>query len=166
MKGNNRPRLKIEMTKADSGLEILGCILLSGIWILTIINYANLPETIPIHYNGMGKADGFGNKWNLLTLPIVATILYVGMTILNKYPHLFNYPSDITKQNALKKYKIASRLIRVLKIIIVIIFGLIVIGTLRNINGNADGLGIWFLPLTMGLIFVPMIYFLIQMSKD
>lgn len=163
---SNRPKLKLNLTTTDKVIELVGWICLIGIWFLTLSNYPSLPETIPIHYNGMGKADGFGNKSSLLALPIVATILYVGMTILNKYPHVFNYPSDITEQNAFKNYKIATRLIRVLKIVIIIIFGLIVIGTLRNIYGNADGLGIWFLPLIMGLLFVPIIYFLIQMSKD
>ncbi|SEA78978.1 DUF1648 domain-containing protein [Psychroflexus halocasei] len=163
---NNRPKLKVKMTNSDKGLEILGWILLAVIWVLTISKYSQLPETIPIHYNGLGEADGFGNKWNILTLPIVASILYVGMTILNKYPHVFNYPNNITEQNAMKKYKIATRLVRVLKLVVVIIFGLIVFRTLQNINGSADGLGIWFLPLTMALIFIPMAYFLIKMSND
>ena len=166
MKKNNRPKLIVKMTSSDKGLEILGWILLTGIWILTISKYAELPDTIPIHYNGLGQADGFGNKWNILTLPFVASILYVGMTILNKYPHIFNYTREITEQNALKNYKIATQLVRVLKLVVVIIFGLIIFRTLQNINGSADGLGIWFLPLTMGLIFIPMAYFIIKMTKN
>jgi hypothetical protein len=49
--------------------------------------------------------------------------------------------------------------------VIVIIFGLIVLKTIQSVNGNADGLGTWFLPLTMGLIFIPMFYFLINAKK-
>lgn len=157
---NKRPRIEVKLTPADKILEILGWIAVFGIWTLTLIHYFDLPEIIPTHYNGIGKVDGFGNKANILTLPIVSTVLFVGMTILNKYPHLFNYPSQITDENALRQYTNATRMIRFLKFTIVLIFGLIVFKTIENVNGNADGLGSWFLPLTFGLIFAPMAYYL------
>ena len=91
--------------------------------------------------------------------------MFIGLTVINKYPHLFNYPSEITKENALHQYTKASRMIRFLKFIIMIIFGLIVFKTIQNANGNANGLGAWFLPLTMGMIFIPIIYVLINTNK-
>jgi hypothetical protein len=53
-------------------------------------------------------------------------------------------------------------MIRYLKLIIVVIFGLIAFKTIQNGNEEAKGIGIWFLPLTLGLIFIPMIYFVIK----
>jgi hypothetical protein len=100
-----------------------------------------------------------------LTLPLVATVLFIGLTILNKFPHIFNYPTEITEDNALRQYTNATRLIRYLKVIIVVIFGLIAFETIRHANGQTEGLGIWFLPMTMGLIFIPLIYFLIKSTK-
>jgi uncharacterized membrane protein len=135
------------------------------IWVLTITSYSNLPETIPTHYNGAGQADGFGGKATILTLPLIATILFIGLTVLNKFPHVFNYPTEITQDNAFRQYIYATRLIRYLKLIIVFIFGLIEFKTIQNANGEADGLGVWFLPLTMGVIFIPMIYFILNHSS-
>jgi uncharacterized membrane protein len=160
-----RPRLKLELTQADKIAEIIGWLLIFAVWSLTVINYQSLPDIIPTHYNGAGVADGFGDKWMILTLPLVATILFVGLTILNKFPHVFNYPTEITEDNALRQYTIATRLIRYLKVIIIVIFGLIAFQTIRHANGQIEGLGIWFLPLTMGLIFIPIIYFLIKSTK-
>ncbi|OYQ33922.1 hypothetical protein CHU92_12600 [Flavobacterium cyanobacteriorum] len=160
-----RPKLKLEHTEADKTVEIIGWLLIFAVWILTIINYQSLPDIIPTHYNGAGVADGFGDKWMILTLPIVATVLFVGLTILNKFPHIFNYPAEITADNALRQYTNATRLIRYLKVIIVIIFGLIAFQTIRHANGQTEGLGIWFLPMTMGLIFIPLIYYLIKSTK-
>ncbi|MBP92580.1 MAG: hypothetical protein CMC55_00505 [Flavobacteriaceae bacterium] len=162
---SNRPKLKLNLTTPDKVIELAGWICLIGIWIMTLSNYYSLPETIPIHYNGAGEADGFGKKWNILTLPIVSSILFVGLTILNKYPHIFNYPSTITQENALQQYTNATRLIRFLKLVVLIIFGLIVFKTIQNVNGNADGLGTWFLPLIFGLIFIPMAYYLTRSLK-
>ena len=160
-----RPKLKLEHTQADKTVEIIGWLLIFGVWSLTIINYQSLPDIIPTHYNGAGVADGFGDKWMILTLPLVATVLFVGLTILNKFPHIFNYPTEITADNALRQYTNARRLIRYLKVIIVIIFGLIAFQTIRHANGQSEGLGIWFLPMTIGLIFILLIYFLIKSTK-
>lgn len=165
MNKKERPKINLKLTNLDKGFEIFGWFLLVGVWIFTLINYFGLPQTIPIHYNGAGEVDRFGNKSNIMILPIVASVLYIGMTFFNKFPHIFNYPYSITKENALKSYTIATRLIRVLKLIILIIFGLIVFRTVQNVNGTANGLGVWFLPLTIGLILIPMLYFLIKMGK-
>jgi uncharacterized membrane protein len=162
---NKRPKIKLELTKTDKLLEILGWTSILAIWILIITNYTNLPDTISIHYNGAGQVDGFGGKGNILTLPLVATILFIGLTIINKFPNVFNYPANITADNALNQYTIATRLIRYLKFIIVVIFGLIALQTIRNVNGQISGLGVWFLPLTSGLIFIPLTYFVIKLVQ-
>lgn len=153
---------KIETTSTDKTLEILGWTFLFAIWIWTIENYTNLPDTIPIHYDGTGQADGFGDKSKLLNLPFIATLLYIVITILNQFPHIFNYATPITSDNILKQYTNATRTLRVLKLIIVVIFGIITIQTIRRVNGEENGLGHWLLPLAIGLIFFPLLYFLIK----
>ena len=163
---NKRPRIKLQLNQTDKILEIVGWISVVGIWALPLINYSILPEIIPIHFNGAGKANGFGNKTHIFVLPIISTLLFVGLTILNKNPHVFNYPSQITKENAVHQYTNATRMMRVLKLVIVLLFGLIIFKTIENVNGNADGLGTWFLPFTIGLFISLTIYFLIISMKD
>ncbi|MEN9340305.1 MAG: hypothetical protein RIQ62_1617 [Bacteroidota bacterium] len=155
---NNRPKIELELTLFDKALEILGWISVLVIWILVITNYITLPDSIPIHYNSMGVADRFGGKENILTLPIVATVLFIGLTMLNKFPHLFNYPTPITEDNALRQYTYATRLLRYLKFIILVIFGAITWQTISNVHN----IGIWFLPMTVALMLIPFIYFLIK----
>lgn len=162
---NDRPKIKLERTATDRAVEILGWTALLALWTLTIINYSSLPDTIPIHYNGAGQADGFGGKGNILTLPFMATVLFTGLSVLNRYPHVFNYPTPITKENAVRQYTIATRMIRYLKLIVVVIFGLIVLQTVRNVNGQISGLGVGFLSLIAGLIFIPLICFVIKSRK-
>lgn len=161
-----RPKLNIELTAVDKLVEGVGWVLLVAVWALTTTTYSNLPDTIPIHFNGAGQADGFGGKANMLTLPLMATILFIGMTIINKFPHAYNYPTEITNDNALKQYTNATRLIRYLKLIIVFIFGLIVFETIQYANGEANGLSVWFLPLALGLIFIPLTYFIVNSFRS
>lgn len=161
-----RPKLKLELTKIDKAVEIMGWLLICADWTLVINTYKSLPNIIPTHYNGAGLADGFGDKSMIFTLPLVATVLFVGLTILNRFPHIFNYPTDITANNALRQYTNATRLIRYLKVIFVVIFGLISYQTIKHEDGQTGGLGVWFLPLTLGLIFIPITYFIIKLSQS
>ena len=161
-KMKQRPKIKLELTKSDKTFEIFAWFLIFVVWGLTIANYGNLPNIIPTHYNGSGVADGYGEKWLILTLPLVTTVLFVALTILNKFPHIFNYPNDITEENAFRQYTNATRLIRYLKLIVVVIFGLISYQTIRHANGQIEGLGTWFLPLILGLTIIPIIYFVVK----
>jgi uncharacterized membrane protein len=160
-----RPKIKIELTVVDKVFELVGWLLIVTIWSLIFKNYPNLPDRIPIHYNGAGHADGFGGKATIITLPLISTILFIGLTVLNKFPHVFNYPTNITQDSALRQYTNATRLVRYLKLAIVFIFGLIVFKTIQNANGEADGLGIWFLPLILGMTVIPIAYFVITSFK-
>ncbi|MBP6386989.1 MAG: DUF1648 domain-containing protein [Pseudarcicella sp.] len=127
---NERPKLKLELTTTDKLLEIFGWVSVVIIWIIAIANYSSMSETIPIHFNLIGKADGFGSKNHIFGSPFIATLLFAGLTILNKFPHIFNYPTHITSENALKQYTIATKIIRYLKLIVVVIFGVIVFYTI------------------------------------
>jgi hypothetical protein len=57
-------------------------------------------------------------------------------------------------------------MMRVLKLVIVLLFGLIVFKTIQNVNGHADGLGTWFLPFTIGVFIILTLYFLIKSLKQ
>ena len=160
-----RPKIEIKFNTADKLLEIIGWITLALQWILTILNYSNLPDSIPIHFNASGQADDFGAKMYIFTLPIIGTVIFLGITILNKFPHIFNYPTAITKDNAEKQYKNAFRMMIYLKFVIVFTFIIIQYKTIQTAFGNSQGLGVWFLPLSMGLILIPTIFFVIKAVK-
>jgi uncharacterized membrane protein len=133
-----------------------------ALWVWTGTSYSNLPDPIPTHFNAAGEADGFGSKASIIGLHVIATLLYVGLTALNRFPHIFNFPTPITQDNALSQYTNATRMIRYLKLILVLVFAGISYQTIQQANGTGEGLGLWFLPLTLGLIFMPLLYFVIK----
>jgi hypothetical protein len=47
----------------------------------------------------------------LLTLPIVSICLAVLLTVLSRYPHIYNYPWSITAENAPRQYYLARLLL-------------------------------------------------------
>lgn len=162
---DNRPKIKLVLSTTDKLIESISWLALIGLWYLVLANYSTLPETIPIHFNLAGKADGFGNKGNLFILPIISTIVFIAMSFLNKYPHTFNYLKTITEENALYQYGNATRFIRFLKLITVIIFGLISFEIIQIANKNTEAFNIWLLPLMLGLLLVSMAYYIIKMKQ-
>lgn len=161
-----RPRIKIELKPIDIVIELigfLGLILLIG---LPIYFFDQLPESIPRHYGANGEPDGFSGKAIIWMLPIIGIIMYVGTFWLNKYPHIFNYPQEVTKENAKRLYTVGTRMLRTLNAIITVVFAYITYSTIQTALGNQSGLGSWFVPIFMALIFGTTGYFLYKsMSK-
>ena len=157
-----RPKITLIPTTADKLVELLGWLILLTLWGWTFTHYSALPDTIPTHFNAAGEADGFGSKASIIGLPVIATLLFIGLTVLNRYPHIFNYPAAITQDNALRLYTLATRMLRYLKLVLVLVFGRIEFMTIQHATGKGAGLGVWFLPLTLVLIFIPLIYFVIK----
>lgn len=163
---SKRPKVKPEINNGDRMIESVAVALLALHWIMVILAFSGLPDTIPVHFDAAGKPDGFGKKAAIFLLPILATKLYAAMTILNLFPYMFNYPVTITESNAKRQYTMATRLIRRLKLAIVIVFFTITYFTTRSAMGLSEGLGLWFLPFALVLVFAPLVYYLFKAFRS
>ncbi len=117
----NRPRIKIKPTKVDKIIDIISLSVVVAIWAVVSFYYAKLPEIIPIHFNANGIADGYGSKNHILLLPIIATVFFVGLYLLNRVPHIHNYTIKITPENAPEEYTKSTKLIRYVNLILVML---------------------------------------------
>ncbi len=156
----NEPRPVIKPTPAiaDYVLEGTSLWLLIAICAYAWLVYNSLPETIPTHFNIQGQVDGYGGKGSVFILPALAILMYTGLSILNRFPHIFNYPVAITSENALRQYTLATRLIRIIKTSVMVVFSLILILTTRqNLFGIHSGL---LIPVILILMFAPIVYYL------
>ena len=162
-----RPRIKIRKTSVDFATEIAGIIGLLLLISLPLYYFDKLPQTIPRHFGANGEPDGFSGKGIIWIFPIIGIVMFVGMFWLNKYPHIFNYPQQVTKENAERLYTIGTRMIRTLYSIITCIFAYITWSIIQTALGNQDGLGTRFTPVFIIIIFGVTGYFLYQsMNKE
>ncbi|NGX84026.1 DUF1648 domain-containing protein [Aequorivita sp. KMM 9714] len=114
-----RPKIKIEKTTIDKSIEVFTFLLIIGSAILIGYFYNQLPEKIPIHFNWPSKDEnGFGAKNLLWTSPIICGIITIAVFKLNKYPWIFNYPTEIDDENARYNYKQATLLLRIVALLI------------------------------------------------
>ncbi len=162
-------KIKIQLTVFDWLIEVLAWILIAAIWGITIYSYSKLPDVIPLYYAVSGKPDVFGGKENIFSLPMLAAILFMGLTIVNRYPQIFNFPVKITAENVLNRFKDVTRLIRYLKLVVTAAFTYYIIKTTKyagDINAITQGLGVRFLLLAIGILFIPLMYFSIKTFRS
>ncbi len=140
-------------TKSDfvSVIEILGVggLLLHALLVLRTWNL--MPESIPVHFNFAGEADSWGDKSDLLWLFGLSLLVYAGLTWLGRYPHKFNYPWQITPNNAERQYNLARNFLKVIKCEIVWLFAIISLQMIGISLGQSSGLGYFFIPLVIAV---------------
>jgi uncharacterized membrane protein len=161
-----RPRIKPKSSAFDQMLEALGWILLVIFWCYILSSYDSLPETIPTHFNLSGQADGFGKRSSIFLLPAITSALFFGLTLLNRFPHVFNYPVEINETNAEHQYRLATRLLRWLKTWIVILFLLVSISGITEAYATRSNMIAWTLPLGMLGLLIGLIVYLVAAAKQ
>lgn len=162
---NNRPDMNPKPTKLDKVIEFFAWVGLILMWFITLEAYSDLPDQIPMHFNGKGVVDKMGSKESIFVAPVITTLLFAGLTVLNNYPHLFNYPVTITPKNAPEQYANAQRLMRIIKVAVVIIFLLLTYRTIEISKGAPASLGAWFLPFVFGVTTLPLIWYTFKAFK-
>jgi uncharacterized membrane protein len=162
---NNRPKIKLQKTTFNYLIEIATLAILLLAWAYVILSYSELDSEIPVHFNASGEADRYGDKQSIFFLPLLGIVIFIGLFILNKYPHIFNYPTEITEENAERQYKNATNLIRILNLIIVFVFAFIIYKIVNAKTENSEALGEWFLPTVIIIINIPGLYFVAKAFK-
>ena len=160
-----RPKIKIEKTKGEWVLDIIG----GGIFLAAIgylmISWGSLPEQVPGHYNAAGEVDRWGSKYEILTLPIIGVFLWVTMFFVEKNPHTYNYPSRLNESNAPAFYANSRKQMNMLKNACLFLFSCLIIQNVRIALGDAQSLGAWFLPLLLIITIGPIVRTLVVQSK-
>ena len=151
---------KIKTTAVDFIVEISGWLLFVALWVITFYSYSRMPEIIPTHYNGSGVVDDYGSKSTFLSLPIVGSVLFIGMYFLMNFIRTVKPSESFSIEYGLKLLTKAKRMLRYLTVSVVLVFTLLVFQTYRVATEQIADLGTWFTPFALGLIFIPMLYFM------
>ncbi len=162
----NRPKIKIALDLFDKLVEGIGILALLFLIGIPVVYYGDLPAAIPGHYGFGGTPDEYIDPATIWVLPVLGLVLYIGMGVLSRYPHILNYPIEITAENAERVYQLAVKMIRVINTEIVCMFSYITYSTIQTALGRQSGLGNYFIVIFVVLIFGTIIYFMTSMIRD
>lgn len=117
-----RPRIKLPFNTTELILEFVAAV--SLIFMLGVLIYwwSSIPEVVPKHFGITGEIDAWGNKKLLPVLYLLTVFIYVSISVLNWFPHIYNYPVNITAENAERQYRNARISIIAMKAGIVLCF--------------------------------------------
>lgn len=161
-----RPVIELPLTTSEIMLEISGVITILTTFFLLARYWAILPVKIPTHFNFTGVPDDWGGKESLFILPVLGTLMYAIMRLLSKYPQIYNYPVEITEENAAFQYLLGRKVINWLRTLLVILFGYLEWNSISVALGDSTGLGSWFIFVVLAFTFVPLILYVMKARKN
>lgn len=160
-----RPKITVPQNSTDLWIDRFSFLLFFIIWLSVFVYYPDLPNEIPTHFNGRGQADAFGSKQSIWILMGVFSSIFIGIYILNKYPHLHNYTVKITEENALKNYRFSKRVLRVVNFLNLLLLAYILKTMMTPYEKQSTAFGGWFLPTIMIGSLVLIIYIFVKAYK-
>lgn len=161
-----KPKLKIKLDLFDKILETVGLAFVALMIAYPTIHFSSLPDSIPVHFDAMGRPDRYGSKTSLWLFSSIGIILYIGMAVVNRYPHTFNYLMPITARNAPRQYGLATKMVRMLNVVIAAVFFSITYGMIQTAMGHASGLGAFILPLSVAPILAILGWYLYEANQN
>lgn len=117
-----QPRVHVPRSPLEYAADVLGIVLVVLVWLVPLAYWSSLPETIPARFGAAGEVSGRMGKGPLLILPAMGVFLYVVLTVLSFFPHIWNYPWKITEANAERQYRLGRGFVAILKLDLLVTF--------------------------------------------
>jgi uncharacterized membrane protein len=158
----NRPAPpdKVERHALNVCVDALCLGLLLACSVLLVVRWDEIPQQIPTHYSFAGEVDGYGGKGGLITMLALSWLLFVGISVLERFPKLWNTGVQVTPENQAEVYRLLLDMVSVLKLLCVAVFVFLLV--FMACEMPLPGL---FTPIYMLLIFGELGYYLFRLAK-
>ena len=152
--------IKIERNALDILETIVSLLSLVGVVVYLILTWKTIPDQIPMHYNAAGEINRWGSKSELIVLPIISWLMFGLITLIERYPSVWNTGVRITDNNRTEVYRLLKNLIAVVKIFVLLMFGSITV-----ISSLSLSLPVWYILGFMALLFGAIAYFIVRLTR-
>ncbi|MGE7091452.1 DUF1648 domain-containing protein [Lysinibacillus sp. NPDC048646] len=160
-----RPILKLPKTRYEKVWDYIG----GGLFVVSILYivviWGKIPDEIPAHFNGAGEVNRWGSKIELFILPLIGIFLWVLLWLLEKAPHMHNYPARLNESNVEKFYLNSRKILNEVKNFCLILFAFISFQMVHIALEKVETLGWWFLPFVLIGTAIPILKGLVTSSK-
>jgi uncharacterized membrane protein len=105
--------------------ELLSLAALAALVFITINAFYGphpLPGRIPTHFDLLGRANGWGSPRSLLFFLSFAVAMYLFLTVISRFPSMFNYPVKVTEGNRAQLQQLALSLLSWTKAEVLVFF--------------------------------------------
>lgn len=152
--------IKIERNALDTLETIVSLSCLVGVAVYLILMWNTIPDQIPGHYNALGEVDRWGNKSELIFLPILSWLMYGMITLIERFPQVWNTGVRVTPENRAQVYRLLKSLIAVVKMCMLLMFASITL-----LSSMALSLPIWYILAFLVVLFATIAYFIVRLAR-
>ena len=152
--------IKIERNALDILETIISLLCLVGVVVYLILAWNTIPDKIPAHYNAAGEINRWGSKSELIVLPIISWLMFGLITLIERYPSVWNTGVHITPENRDAVYRLLKNMIAVVKMFVLAMFGSITV-----ISSLSLSLPVWFILGFIVLLFGSIAYFIVRITR-
>ena len=152
--------MNLKNNKIDWIIEIMCLTLLIGLTAYLIFHWGSIPDKIPAHYDWEGNIDRWGNKSDLIFLPMMSWFLYLLITGLQQVPLVWNTGVKITEENEERVYRTLKYMLETLKMIVVADLTYI---TVHSLMGKS--LSGWFAMIVPVAVFGDLIFWIVRLYQ-
>ena len=156
---DDRPRFDLPWDVADRIAESVAAVGLVLLLVAGIVGATSLPRRVPIHFGFDGAPDRWGSPVHLLALPAIGLVLYALLSLLARFPHVYNYPWPITAVNARRQYFLARRLVILIKAYVVWLFLSVLAGSWRVATGVSHSFAPWIMLVAAGFLLATLVWY-------
>ena len=150
--------MKTKRSPLNWAMEALALLALIATVLLLTSSWQQLPPIVPVHFGVTGAPNAWGGKDTLWFLPVLSAVLYLSLTIAAKYPSSLNIPIAIDREQPGVQSLLLGMAITLKAAVLLVLLALVWL-SIQTALGQSDGLGIWFLPVTvMILLLIPIGY--------
>jgi uncharacterized membrane protein len=145
-------------------LEGFSLLLVILMFAMLAVHWSQFPDQVPAHYGISGTPNGWHGKSFLLILPSVAALIWIVLTAAETKQHLINIPFEIDRSSP-QVQQVLRNMVITEKAFAMIVFAWLAAMMVRTALGLAQGLGAWFLPVSLALIFAPLIMYSVELLR-
>ncbi len=151
--------VKTRYTKVEIILETVSIVALLSLLVFTLLFWPGAPPKTPSHFGWSGLPDAWDAKGMLPTMVYLTVCLFILFSVLSRFPRVINFPVPVTEANSKAQLQLRFSAIIWIKTELVIFTAYIGIQGMRIASGQAEGLGVWFAPVLLLVLFGTMVFF-------
>jgi len=152
--------IKIERNALDTIETIVSLLCLVGVVVYLILAWNTIPDKIPGHYNAAGEVNRWGNKSKLIMLPIISWVTYGLITLIERFPQIWNTGVRVTEENRAAVYRLLKSMIAVVKMFVLLMFASLTVLSSLSLN-----LPMWYVLAFLVALFGTIAYFIVRLTR-
>ena len=144
-------------TGFQKALNLFSILALVLAFLYPLLKWDQIPDTIITHWGFSGQPDGWGPKGTIWIIPAVSLLLYLPLTILERFPSVWNVPVRTTQRDQKWVYQNIKTMLILMKFLMTAEFAVITYHSVQEKN-----LSTLHTVLFLVFLFGSMIFFIIR----